>query len=397
MSDFLNKILKIKSSKSYIDYHKYHQGNIFGITKSSRWELVHSNFIAWSLSSESSHALGFFPLYQFVCAIGVIQNNADNISARKIDTDLLYQFYSNNYIVDATVGREKYANKKHIDILIEITTKDKTLPIIIENKVDSPENGANKDQTEEYFRWAEREYSDRTIYFEPIYIFLYPEYKGTKQKSDKYIRMTYQDLIDFVLDPSLEKCSDIISINNYKQYLQALSFQTDNEKGIYAMGISGEEKKILDEFVAENKALVLEVLKEYDDLSPAVKTAISGTLKKDYTQYKFNGDTKKKGPLVLAVVKQYVADNSSIGFSDLQKAFPDSLQGSKGVVRLETAVTPADKGIGGKRRYFIKASDVITLPATGERVLVSVDWSISSIKNFINHVTTTFGYKIDEV
>jgi hypothetical protein len=53
MSDLLNKIMQIEASKPYIDYNNYHKGNIFGITKSSRWELVHSNFIAWALNPAS--------------------------------------------------------------------------------------------------------------------------------------------------------------------------------------------------------------------------------------------------------------------------------------------------------------------------------------------------------
>ena len=401
MSDFLNKIQKIKSSKPYIDYHNYHRGNIFGITKTSRWELMHSNFIAWALHPDSSHGLKLFPLYQFVRAIGCVQDNSDNITARKLPTSLLYNFFNDDFIVDASIERETAVrvgkNSKHIDIVIEIATKERILPIIIEVKVDSPENGANKDQTVTYYNWGETEaYPDRSIYFDPIYIFLYPEYKGTKQKCDQYIRMTYQELVDNVLAPSSAKCGDLVSINNYKQYLQSLSFQVDNDKGGRAMAISPEEKKILDEFVAQNRTLLLEVLLEYDDLPATVKSAITSTLTKDTTQYKFMTNVYGKGKLVLAVVMQYIKDNPTCSFTDLQTAFPDSLQGGKGVVRLESVVPPEDKGIGGRKRYFVKASDILTLPSTGERVLVSIDWGIGNIDNFINQATS-LGYTITPV
>ena len=398
MSEFLNKIQKIKSSKPYIDYHNYHQGNIFGITKTSRWELMHSNFIAWALHPDSSHALKLYPLYQFVRSIGCVQDNADNTTARKLDPALLYKFYGDDFIVDATIEREAPVpdgkNTKHIDLVIEIITKEKILPIIIEVKVDSPENGKNKDQTIVYYDWGEKEaYPDRTIYFDPIYIFLYPEYKETKQKSDKYIRMTFQELVDNVLAPSSAKCGDVVSRNNYKQYLQSLSFQVDNEKGGRAMAICPEEKKILDEFVAQNRSLLLEVLLEYDDLPSSVRTAISSTLTKDTSQYKFLGNTYGKGKLVLAVVKQYVEDHPADTFTDLQVAFPDNLQGGKGVVRLDSSVKPEEKGIGGKKRYFVKASEIITLPSSGEKVLVSIDWGIGNIEKFIEQATK-LGYTI---
>ena len=116
MSEFLNKILKIKSSKPYIDYYKYHQGNIFGITKTSRWELMHSNFIAWALAPDSSHQLRFYPLQQFVQLIDLVQNAPDNINARMLDPMLLYKFSNSNYIVGATIERER----AHIDLLIQI-------------------------------------------------------------------------------------------------------------------------------------------------------------------------------------------------------------------------------------------------------------------------------------
>ena len=81
MSDLLNKIMKIEASKPYIDYNNYHRGNIFGITKSSRWELVHSNFVAWALNPSSSHGLRFYPLYQLVKTLMLIQSNNDNVQA----------------------------------------------------------------------------------------------------------------------------------------------------------------------------------------------------------------------------------------------------------------------------------------------------------------------------
>ena len=401
MSEFLSKLEKIKSSKPYIDYHNYHQGNIFGITKTSRWELMHSNFIAWALHPNSTHGLKLYPLCQLVKSIGCVQDNADNETARKIEPELLYKFYNEDFIVDATIEREAAVTggntTNHIDLVIEIATREKVLPIIVEVKVGSAENGKNNDQTVVYYNWGENEaYTDRTIYFDPIYIFLYPEYKETKQKCDKYIRMTFQELVDYVLVPSSVKCGDVVSINNYKQYLQSLSFQVDNEKGGRAMAICPEEKKILDEFVAQNRTLLLEVLLEYNDLPEAVKSAISSTLTKDTSQYKFQGKTLGKGKLVLAVVKKYVEDHPTETFTDLQKAFPDNLQGSKGVVRLDKTVKAADKGIGGKKRYFVKANEIIELPSTGEKVLVSIDWGIGNIQDFIEQATK-LGYSITTV
>lgn len=397
MSDFLNKILMIKSSKPYIDYGNYHRGNIFGITKMSRRELMHSNFIAWALDPGASHALGFYPLYQLVRSIGSVQGNADNVGATKISPSLLYKFYDDNFIVDATIEREASVpvgkNTRFIDLLIEITTTEKILPIIIENKVDANETD---DQTLAYHHWGETEaYPDRTIFFDPIYIYLYPEYKSKKQKSDKYIRMTYQELVDYILDPSLVKCNDVVAKNNYKQYLQALSFQLDNEKGGQTMAISNEEKQILKEFVNENRDLLCAVLGELDEVDPAALAKVTSSLKDD-SKYEFEKKEYGKGQLVLAVVKKFFADNPAVTYVDLEAAFPKNLQGSKGVLSLSTMVKDADKGIGGKKRYFTRADEIVVL-ASGEQVLVCREWGITNIDKFIQHVNNNLPYSINKV
>ena len=396
MGDLIRNIFQIKKSKPYIDYNNYHKGNIFGVTKMSRRELMHSNFIAWALNPESSHGLGFYPLYQLVHSLNVIQTNENNIDARKITPTLMYDFCDDSFITGAMIVRESPvpvgSNRKYIDILIEISTKDKILPIIIENKVESQENGENKDQTQVYYNWAETEYADRSQYYEPIYVFLYPEYNAAKQSSSAYIRMTYQDLVDDILDPSMARCGDIVSINNYKMYLQCLSFQTDNEKGEDTMAISPEERRILNDFVAQNRDLLCAVINELpvDDIA---KSAITNGIR---YQYQFEGNTYGVGPLVLAVVKKYVEDHPTCDFSEIQAAFPKKLRGGNGVVQLATDVSDKDKGkIDGKKRYFVGLDEVIVL-SNKEEVLVSNQWTKEKMPAFIKNADT-LGYTIVQI
>jgi len=346
MNELIKTIFKIKTSKPYIDYNKYHCGNIFGITKMSRRELMHSNFIAWALDSNSSHALRFYPIYQFVRSLPRVQETANNTKSRCLDSSLVYKFFDDNFITDLSVMREfpvpHNGTTKYIDLLIEVTTKEKILPIVIENKVECKENGKNNDQTVIYFNWSENEkYQDKSKYFTPIYIFLYPEYNTTEPKSDAYIRMTYQQLVDYVLEPSMEKCGDMVSINNYKAYLQCLSFQADNEKGEDTMAISSEEKKILDDFIRENRTLICAVLNELkDDVDPQALSKITSSVK-DYSKYLFENEKYGKARLVLAIAKKYVEDNPNATYNDLDKAFPIKLS-SKPLIRLKKDITNND-------------------------------------------------------
>ena len=386
MSELTKNIFDIKKSKSYSDYNKYHVGNILGITKVSRWELMHSNFIAWLFNTSGSHSLHTFPLLQLIIGIEFLKDKPDNVKAR-VDMDVIRKFYDHDFLISAEVEREI----EHIDIHILVKTKEKILPILIENKVDSKENGKHGDQTNQYFEWGEEQYKDKNKYYSPIYLFLLPEYNSKViQKNENYLRITYQELVDYVIEPSLYMCGDGESQNNIKIYLQCLSYQSDNEKGEYSMAISSEEKKILDDFIKENKNLLCSVLRELDDeVDSSALEKITKSVR-DYSTYSFDGNEYTKARLVLAVVKKYVAEKNPASYADLTSVFMDHIQGSKGVVKREGNVTDKDKGIGGQKRYFV--DDPIVL-SSGETILVCSQWDADNIGKLID-VAKKVGYSI---
>ena len=57
-----------------------------------------------------------------------------------------------------------------------------------------------------------------------------------------------------------------------------------------------------------------------------------GGSQKDYTEYLFEGRRYKKSPLAFAVLKAYKRDNPDITYIKLKAVFPDSIQGSNGVI-----------------------------------------------------------------
>ena len=60
---------------------------------------------------------------------------------------------------------------------------------------------------------------------------------------------------------------------------------------------------------------------------------------KDYTKYNVAGlgENLNKRQLVFTVVKDWIEKNNP-SFEDLQKAFPDEVQGGKGFIRKESEV-----------------------------------------------------------
>ena len=130
--------------------------------------------------------------------------------------------------------------------------------------------------------------------------------------------------------------------------------------------------------------------KEYEKVKVVRDVAPS----KDFSKYIFEGNTYGKSRLVLAVVKKYVDEHHPATFDELKKAFPDSLQGSLGVVRRIEDVSEKYKGNGGVKRYFV--DDIISL-ASGEQVIVCTQFGAPNTERFVEHAMNKLGYDISKI
>ena len=114
---------------------------------------------------------------------------------------------------------------------------------------------------------------------------------------------------------------------------------------------------------------------------------------KDTTQYQFNGLTLGKGPLVLAVIKHHVENNSESTFPSLKAQFPDSIRGSDGV--FDTIESASEKyARNNKKKHFINPKDQIKLQDS--TIAVSNQWTASTIDPFIS-VAKELGYEINSI
>lgn len=104
---------------------------------------------------------------------------------------------------------------------------------------------------------------------------------------------------------------------------------------------------------------------------------------RDYTKYNVEGlgENLNKRKLVFTVVKDYVEKNNP-SFEVLQKAFPDEVQGSKGIIRKESEVKDP-------KRFNMREPLKIK---NGALVVVSNQWG-ENIDEFIE-VASNLGYTI---
>jgi len=113
---------------------------------------------------------------------------------------------------------------------------------------------------------------------------------------------------------------------------------------------------------------------------------------KDFSKFRFNGNSYNKGRLVNAVIKKVVEDNPEITFAELERKFPKKIQGSWGVFTLKNEAEKIYERTN-RIRYYIKPEEVILL---ADNILISTttQWVAESIKAFIEQAQK-YGYKIE--
>lgn len=131
-------------------------------------------------------------------------------------------------------------------------------------------------------------------------------------------------------------------------------------------------------------------VKDERSVPPETKPEVTSTEStgRDNSKLKFNGELYGKGPLVRAVVAQYVVDNPGTTYKKLKEVFPDELLKRFGIFQdEETAKTIANKG----NRYFTKDEQIIKLK--DKKVVVCNQFTLSNIQPFLK-VAKSLGYKI---
>ena len=123
---------------------------------------------------------------------------------------------------------------------------------------------------------------------------------------------------------------------------------------------------------------------EHVKKEPVVKAA------RDNSKFTFNGQEYGKGPLVRAIVEQYVKDHPASTYDDLAKVFPrEPIMPRFGIFEeVEKAKIIAKKG----NRYFTKEEQVISLADC--KVVVTNQWTKVLLDQFLGFIQP-LRFKID--
>lgn len=416
----------------------YYNKTFLEVLGTGRRELSHSSFLAWLFSTTENHGLGALPL-TLLLELYILNMTDDQKEDNCISKDLFNSIITRDLnilkcdgITEEAVEINEAKGRADIVLTCEIHRPNQSLnklKIVIENKVYSNEHSY---QTKTYFNYYENIKKDNKEIVEILYIYLTPP-KEEDAECLKFIHITYQDILDHVLEP-LRIQPDINSRTQFilNEYIACLSVPSDvimeeNSKvkniPTTVLAIGKREKELLKKFWEEHKSLICtliqknakkgsdQLLKEYNVIEDTDNENINNIIKslwdkhkkliyavllngdiensvellecidpgRDNSKYRISNDPKKYGKrrLVEAVVKQYLDHNQDATIEDLKTIFSDDqqLQGSLPVIR------SSKDTIRDITRYFEAEH-----PKTKETYYICNQWGIGNINNFINHV-----------
>lgn len=324
-----DQIIHLYNGKNYLALKAYYsRSSLFDILGISRWETVHSNFLAWILNPNASHKMGYEPLRKFIRLLYLASNtqtNTTNNFAQEMKVPVITDTYR---LEDVNVVNEQATpSRARMDIYIkggiqlnpESSEQRRTLQIIIENKIDSSEHNF---QTQKYYNsCVEQQNEDKRDIILAAY--LTPDISN-KCSDERYLRITYQQLADEVLFPlnNVQK-SPMASflIDEYLRNLGRAPFQNEStKKKRTIMAIEPYEKELIREFYESNQDLIMaivNVLANDEDVQldekqrESLKSINAGTFSnRDSNNYKYNGTLyTAHTELVRQVFKDYAKMN----------------------------------------------------------------------------------------
>ena len=252
-----NSLFEFKNSKEWIEFDKYYTYSSFmkkvGFYK---YEDPNTNFLK-SILNESFNGT-YYALRLLIELISRQDKVFDNINLMS------------EYKIDIKeITPRKAIEKLKPDLLINITINSVEYVIVIEAKLHSLES---IDQCKNYETIISNKYSDP---IRKIYLFLDID-KGNKISSDKFIRITYSDLLKFIYTPCSFRLNDDVLLAQLEEYIKSFVefYKYDNINYKYIpLSYEGEEltlnlwnkynevlnelfnnHKILDEFYKANSA-----------------------------------------------------------------------------------------------------------------------------------------------
>ena len=140
--------------------------------------------------------------------------------------------------------------------------------------------------------------------------------------------------------------------------------------------------------------------KEAGKTKPVAKTAPPASVVpkmqkegRDTRKFRFQNETRGKGPTVLAILQAYVAEKKPV-LAKIKDAFPDAIVSKWKVVELLSKAKEHESE-GGRQRYFTKP-DQLLITKDGKKLAVTNQWDVARFEAFLE-AAKKVGYKVKVV
>ena len=245
--NLFNELIKFKNSKEWIEFAKYYEKtSILEQIDFFRFEDANTNFLASLLRENNPYNLKDNPLHLFCELISSkdIEDKFPNIREICI---------SNADLSNINVRtQEVLFNGRRIDLIITFNAEGEDYLIALEAKLYSFEH----DQCDDYKKDIDKKYKN----YKKIYIYLSLGNDESFKGEENYLKITYQDLIDYVYEP----CSYMTDNKNLSlklnEYIVGFSSLYGTEKDINYIPITSEGKKLTLAVWNNNKNIIKEFL-----------------------------------------------------------------------------------------------------------------------------------------
>ncbi len=343
----------------------YEADNLWRALGIEREENRHSAFLAWLLEKDETHTSS--PFLKFINLV-LMRNKSICPDYVKLKSSVLsgrLKLKSVSCSVEKVISsltRIRYNDRLDIYVDCEIDGLNgySKIELFLENKIDATEGNSKVKgkivtptpnevhycklkQSERYYYACSKGSQLRKAPFKPaetIQLFVYLTAKPQNTPADKhFIVITYQDLVDYVLEPYLDRVDlDMHTSMSVREYLRILGNPINNTT---TMATTSEEKDLLLDFYKRNEDLfkrALEVMRDNAESEEEEKnySAMLDSIKRSHARryFSINGDKEYKMYEVVAeFVKYLLARNQSI--DQIEKIIADCTKESRTHVSLD--------------------------------------------------------------
>lgn len=206
----IKTILKLRNSQEWIEFDRYCNTGFLEQIDFFRYEDMHTNFLASLLKEDNVFGLGTKPLKLFIELLKVKDKN-------HLESKLKYDLLSNYSVSNVEVLTQESIDVGRLDLLIKFKIDNENYNIILENKLFSEESSEN--QTKRYKKYFDNHF----VKDSNIFVFLSLD-NNLKISSNDYIRIDYQELISYVLEPCSYLENNSLASISVEEYLKGFTY-----------------------------------------------------------------------------------------------------------------------------------------------------------------------------